>query len=394
MMYSIQKVWRNIYKNKGLYLLFVLQLSVGLCIISYVQSIRISENKAIEEAKRENPENEVLFSVEGNFSELNAPKFAHSDITYLQEKYRDSLRFFYAYKQDMKESAEDGRTLREYRYIYASKEYLNLLGIEDSDKVYAGKEMTEESRMRWGAEVLPLENAVTPKTQLWHQEPYDRYQKEEKIPSAYTVLIPMKKLPEAELQEIEQWGDYCIAARFQDMSKAAQICSEITEYFQSRHENNSSFQFKYFSPIERYVQQCQNYDVVLYIPELGVTAGAVVLVLAVGLGGAMSILTYRRRNQLAIALAMGAGYKTVIGEYIGEIALVAFFSFLISAVGGYFLLPVIRGFFYEMNFYNISYQPEAVFFIFGVTALVVFFTATVSLSGINYRNLVRLLREE
>lgn len=227
---------------------------------------------------------------------MNAPKFAHSDIAYLQEKYSDLLTFFYAYKQDVKENDKEGQMLREYRYIYA------------------GEEMIEESCMRWGDEVRLLEQTVSTELQLWHQEPYSRYRKEGQIPSAYTVLIPLKKLQGAELQGIEQWADYCVAARFRDMSKAARTCSEITEYFQSRHGNDSGFQFTYFSPIEGYAQQCRNYDVVLYIPELGVTAGAVILVLAVGLGGAMSILTYRRRKQLAIALAMGAGYKTVIGE--------------------------------------------------------------------------------
>lgn len=388
--YSIRKIVQNLFRNRKMYLLLMLQFAVGIGFVGYVFSISVSEQKAIREAQLQNPTNEILFSTIGDVGLIQGQKFPVSEVQYLEQNYKDKAAFSYAYKDSLQEMDENGEIIRSYNCIYCSDEYFRRLGIADSTKVYAGATIIDYAKERFQRETEKLEDVVADDTALWHSTPVDRWNvKMGENPPFIPILTENTILVPVALMDGHSVGEEQVALYFDDMSGADQVCKEVVDYFQYRLGENANIQYIYEVPLMEFIQQCKTHDMVIYFPEIKLMAISMILVLCVGFTGALSILTYHRKKQLAIALTLGATFRTILGEYIGELGVVCLGGLILGNIGAVIALSRTKQLWYVMNF-----QPEVLAVTIILTIAVIFITTAIIVGDIREKKLVQILRTE
>lgn len=388
--YSIRKIFQNLFRNRRMYLLLMLQFAVGIGFVGYVFSISVSEQKAIREAELQNPANEIRFGTIGDLEMMQGQKFPASELQYLEEDYRDEAVFSYAYKDSLQERDENGDIIRSYNCIYCSEEYFKRLGITDVTKVYAGRTIIDYAEERFQRKVEKLEDVVEDSTALWHSTPVDRWNEEiGRIQPFIPILTENTILAPIALMDGRLMGEEQVMVYFDDMSEADQVCKEVVDHFQRKLGEKADLQYMYESPLMAYIQQCKTHDMVIYLPEIKLMAISMVLVLCVGFTGALSILTYHRKKQLAIALTLGATFRTILGEYIGEMGVVCLGGLILGSIGTIVALSHTKQSWYVMHF-----QPEVLAVTVALTVLVIFITTAIIIGDIREKKLVQILRTE
>lgn len=346
-MFLMEKVWKKLWKNKGIYCVMIAELAVGSAFLGYSLCQSFSYLKSKEELKREI--SETMMSLEVSLKQdeeaLNAP-FTYMDCHFIEDKVSNLEIYLCCF-----ELVADGEEMKEIPFIYT-----NL--IQEQKEICIGKAVQKEFTGEY--KIFDGENGYLQKNKMKYRG--KEYEKAD-IPKELQRKVIVRNMAESRLYEsqsiffpLKDWEEErflppaqaVIRYEIKDLESADKINQEIIDTLSKRHP-------KYFYRVSNYLKNYEqaNESSMEYAKYMAALAIIGIWIMFFGYLGITKQFYVKRQKEYAICFAIGATVKELFTEMTVENMVVIFSGILLGNIGTCVMLR-----FQSAENFFITYQAE------------------------------------
>lgn len=337
-MFRIEKIGKKLWRNKGIYLIMVVEFTLGITFFSYSLNHIFSYMDNIKELGQELSDTTVSLEVlsKQEKADEDAQPFVYSDYAAIEDQ-AAGLEVFLCVPEMLLKDGE----MKEIPFVYT-----NLL--EGSKKFCLGTKISE--KMKGEYQIYNGEEDTFSKHRIWY---YGKKYERTDMPESLKDKIIIRNMSEGRIYAeqcvffpIKDWGNEQIVMpaqvliRYQagDPSASGSTNQEIAKVLSKAHPEYIYQESNYMDDYEQYNESTMEYA--KYMMVLSVIG---IWIMVFGYMGLTKQFYIRRQKEFAVCLAVGATVRELFYEIVLENILVLACGIIVGNIGAWYLSDFQRG---------------------------------------------------
>lgn len=413
--YLVENVIKQLIYHKKIYLVFLLEIVIGVTLLVSCLNIYFSWKDELEQLKKDRDGKEMTVSysnvdIAEDTSSVNNP-ITFKDYKTLSKKYKDNLELSYGCESYVSFALKSSQTFYNFTNFFMDyKMYESLFGSKmKRETVYAGTNAYEAIKKIAGKqdideEVIPLQEyfvinkdgsitlkgggsfLVKPIDNKTNRKiishPSEAAAEEDNYIVYNCVILPLEQVKDIE-EQLNGWKILNIKYKPSggEINQVPSLLTDLAKW------HGSDYIYKVPDKFLNMESAIEDADVI--IMRYFYASVCILIIIMIGMVGVMLIFLHQRRQTIAVKIAFGSGWKYIFTEIFLELWTVFIIGGGLGLFVSYFILPMLKGAVAGAVTFHIICIP----LLFLFTILAAFMVCICSIAGMEQTPLAQILKE-